>query len=166
MDQVYAELRSLAAAYLRRERAGHTLQPTELVHEAYLRLERQAKVDLQGRTHFFALGARAMRRILVEHARRRRARKRGGDLWKVTLDESAALADDNIVDVLAIDEVLTRLAALDPLAAEIVQLRIFGGLKWDEVAAELEISERWARAEWTHARAWLRRALGGSGGQG
>jgi len=158
IDEVYAELRSLAASYLKRERPDHTLRPTELVHEAYLRVAGRSG-PVEGRTHFLALGAIAMRAVLVDHARRKRAQKRGGGLQKITLDEPIAILDSPIHDVLSVHEALTKLAALDPLGAEIVQLRIFGGMTWDEVAKSQGISERWARVEWEHARAWLRREL-------
>ena len=158
IDEVYAELRSLAASYLKRERSDHTLRPTELVHEAYLRVVGRAE-PVAGRTHFLALGAIAMRAVLVDHARRKLAQKRGGGFQKITLDDSLAILDSPIHDVLSVHEALNKLAGFDPLAAEVVQLRIFGGLTWEEVAKSQGISERWARVEWEHARAWLRREL-------
>jgi RNA polymerase sigma factor (TIGR02999 family) len=159
---VYEELRGLARRYMASERAGHTLQPTALVNEAYLRLVDQTRVDWRGRTHFFAIGARMMRRVLVDHARGGLREKRGGGLQRVTL--SAAL-DARSGDTLAPDELLElhraleRLATLDERQARIVELRYFGGLTMEEIAAHLGVSKRTAEGDWTHARAWLRREL-------
>jgi len=158
---VYEELRRLAAARLAEERPGHTLQPTALVHEAYLRLVGDQQFD--GRGHFFAAAAEAMRRILVESARRRGRVKRGGDRRRVDLDEyemtDAAPADE----ILALDEALTRLAAEDSEAAQIVQLRFFAGLSIEQTAETLGVSRATAYRQWSYARAWLRCALGEDG---
>ena len=166
MAAVYDELRRLARGYLRRERQGHTLEPTALVHEAYLRLVDQTRVDWQGRTHFFAVGAQMMRRLLVDHARRHDRKKRGGDFRQVTLGEAAAplfgqsLGRD---ELLALEGALDKLAALDERQARIVELRFFAGLTVDEAAAALGVSKRTVEADWTHARAWLRRELSAAG---
>jgi RNA polymerase sigma factor (TIGR02999 family) len=158
---VYDDFRSLALRHLARERAGHTLQPTALVHEAYLKLVDQTRVNWQGRTHFFAVGAQAMRRILVEHARSRRREKRGGDRQRVELEEASALAPERAVDLLDLDEALQRLEALDERQARVVELRFFGGMKMEEVALTLGVSKRTAEGDWRMARAWLHRELAG-----
>ncbi len=159
---IYREFRALAARYLRGERKGHTLQPTALVNEAYLRLVDQKRVVWKGRTHFFAVGAQAMRRILVDHARRRQRLKRGGQNTRITLDNAVAFEADREEDILALNEAMEKLAALDPRQARVVELRFFGGLTMDEVASALDISKRTAEGDWTMARAWLHRALGDS----
>lgn len=150
---VYAELRDLAARYLRREPAGHSLRPTGLVHEAYLRLVDQKHVDWQGRTHFFAVAAQAMRRVLVDHARMQKRQKRGGGRQRLTLDEGLIIRRDCDQDVLVVNDVLDQLAELDPRQATIVDLRFFGGLTVDEVASVLDVSPRTVEREWTMARA-------------
>ena len=155
---VYAELRQLAAARLARETPGHTLQPTALVHEAYLRLVGDQRFD--GRGHFFSAAAEAMRRILVESARRKGRVKRGGDLRRVELDEYAIPAGPPADDILALDEALTRLAADDPEAARVVQLHFFAGLSIEQVAEVLGVSRATAYRQWAFARAWLRCAMG------
>lgn len=156
---VYDDLHALAEKYLRAEPAGHTLQPTALVHEAYMKLVDQTRVDWQGRTHFFAVGAQAMRRILVDHARRRRAIKRGGDRQRITVDEQLLAAGRRDEDLLALDEALKKLADLDTQQAKMVELRFFGGLNVAETATALGISKRTAEREWTMVRSWLRREL-------
>jgi RNA polymerase sigma factor (TIGR02999 family) len=160
---VYDELRKLAAAKLVQERPGQTLQATALVHEAYLRLAGRGEGDpagephWQSRAHFFAAAAEAMRRILVEQARRKKRLKRGGDRIRVELgDQPAREADD---DILSLDDALTRLGAEDPLAARVVEMHHFAGLGHEEVAATLAISIYQARQKWAYARAWLRDAL-------
>jgi RNA polymerase sigma factor (TIGR02999 family) len=160
----YDELRAIAAAYLRRERPDHTLQATALVHEAYLKLQRAGSVP-GDRVQFMARAAGAMRQILVDHARARAAKKRGGGWRRVTVESDIAFAKDGIDDVLAVDEALSRLARLDPRAAQIVELRFFSGLTEVEVAGQMGASERWVREQWAHARAWLGRELeaGGAG---
>jgi RNA polymerase sigma factor (TIGR02999 family) len=159
---VYAELRRLAASYLLRERPGHTLQATALANEAYLRLVDQTRVAWRGRTHFFAVAAQAMRRVLVDHARTRLREKRGGGLDRVTFIEDVTPdvgKDCSLEDVVALDEALTKLAVLDERQAKLVEQRFFGGLSVEEAAAELGISPRTAEGDWTHAKAWLNRAL-------
>jgi RNA polymerase sigma-70 factor, ECF subfamily len=156
---VYQELRNLAAGFFRKEAKGITLQPTALVHEAYLKLVDQSAVDWQGQTHFFALAAQAMRRILVDHARRRRAAKRGGQQTRLPLEDELVPADAPDSNVLAVDEALSKLAELDRRQAQLVELRFFGGLSVAEAAEVLGISKRSAEREWTVVRAWLRREL-------
>ena len=157
---VYEELRQQAARYLRRERPGHTMQTTALINEAYLRLIDAKEVRWQGRAHFFAIAANLMRRILVDHARQRNAAKRGGSPLHVTLDRIVATAKQSNVDVLSIDEALTKLAAIDRQQAQIVELRFFSGLSVEETAAALGISPRTVKRDWSVARAWLRREIG------
>lgn len=156
---VYEELRKLAAAKLAQEKPGQTLQATALVHEAYLRLLGNEKRDWQGRGHFFAAAGEAMRRVLVEHARRRNAAKRGGDVKREELHESAIEAPRPVEELLAVDEVLDQLADVDPLAANLVKLRFFAGLKTREAAAALGISVRSAHDVWTYARSWLHQRI-------
>ncbi len=159
MPLVYDELRHLARSYLQRERAGHTLQATGLVHEAYLRLVDQTSVAWQNRAHFFRVAAQVMRRILVDHARRFRTSKRGGEWEKVEFDEALALAPSRSVDLIALDDALQDLAQLKPEHSQIVELRFFGGLTFEEIGEVLDISSRTAEREWRMARAWLRRAV-------
>ena len=158
---VYAELRAAARAQIRFERSDHTLQATALVHEAYLRLLGGAYPSWNDRQHFFRAAAEAMRRILVEHARRRARDKRGGNPVRVTLTDVASLTEQDPAEVLALDAVIRRLEKQDPTAADIVRLRFFAGLSVEETAAMLEISERTVKREWAFARAWLFDALGG-----
>lgn len=156
---VYEELRRQATRYLRRERPGHTLQTTALIHEAYLRLVDAQDVEWQNRAHFFAIAANLMRRVLVDHARRRGADKRGGSQIRVPLDEAAAVADETDIDLLAIDEALNRLAAIDEQQARVVELRFFSGLSVEETAAALGVSTTTVKRDWRVARAWLRREI-------
>jgi RNA polymerase sigma factor (TIGR02999 family) len=158
---VYAELRRIAAREMRRERSGRTLQTTALVHEAYLRLLKDASLSLDNRAHFLGVAAHAMREILIERARARAAQKRGGGALRVTLDESVSPAPDVSIDVLALDEALQRLARLDNRHAQVVELRYFGGLSVEETAAALNLSPATVKRAWTLARAWLFRELGG-----
>jgi RNA polymerase sigma factor (TIGR02999 family) len=158
LPEVYAELRRVAAAYLRRERPGQTLQPTALVNEAYVRLAGQHP-KFQNRAHFCAIAANAMRQILVERARARGAQKRGGGAPRVTLDEAVAAAPGPAVDLDALDEALTRLSALDAQQARIVELRFFGGLSVEETADALGVSPATIKRHWAIARAWLAREL-------
>ena len=144
---------------MQREAAGHTLQPTELVHEAFLKLVDKTLVDWCGRTHFYAVGAQAMRRILVDHARRKKAAKRGGRAPKISLTADQPLTLNSSEDVIAVDEALTRLATVNERHARVVELRFFGGLKVDEVAEAMNVAKRTVEADWTVARAWLRREL-------
>jgi RNA polymerase sigma factor (TIGR02999 family) len=159
MPIVYAELRRIAHLYMRRQREGHSLQATALVNEAYLKLIDSDRVNWQDRNHFFAICSQLMRRILVDNARRKISRKRGGDRLQVTLDEHAAVTDGHAADVVGLDEALKQLAALSPRQAQIVELRYFGGLTEDQVAETLEISSRTVRRDWNVARAWLYREL-------
>jgi len=154
---LYRELRRLAGHYLRQERAGHTLQPTALVHEAYLHLAGEDHGDWRDRAHFMAVAAQLMRRILVEYARRRSAAKRGGGVAVVELEDLADLREPELVEVLAVDEALARLAGIDPQQARVVELRYFAGLTAEETAEALGISPRTVKREWTLASAWLRR---------
>jgi len=160
---VYAELRRLARRQLDRERAGHTLQPTALVHEAYLKLVDQRSQDWQNRRHFLALAATAMRRVLVHHAEKRAAKKRGGDRGRVTLFEAAGPTEERAEDLVELDRALDRLAELDERAAQVVELRFFAGLSGAEAARVLEVSERTIERDWRSARAWLRQELGAEG---
>lgn len=152
---VYDELRLLARAYMRRERPGHTLQPTALVHEAYLRLIEQRVVTCENRAQFLALAATMMRRILVNHAHARGAAKRGGGLRTVTLDGAWAERPGRKVDVLPLNDALERLAAVDAVKARVVELRFFGGLSVDEIAEVVGRSRASVERDWTFARAWL-----------
>jgi RNA polymerase sigma factor (TIGR02999 family) len=160
---VYDELRQLAAQRLAQEKPGQTLQATALVHEAYLRLVDGEKArHWKSRGHFFAAAAEAMRHLLVDRARRRRSRKRGGDRARLTFDEANLAAAEDAEEVLAVDEALAGLAAANAQAAELVQLRYFAGLSIPEAAEALNISPRSADRLWAYARAWLRRAIGGA----
>lgn len=156
---IYDELRQHAAHLMRRERLGHTLQPTALVHEAFLKLVQQERVQWTGRAHFFAVASTLMRRILVDHARAHLRDKRGGGADRISIEEGLGLSVGQDMDVLAVDRALEKLAELDARQAEIVTLRFFGGLSVEEVAAVLGISKRTVEAEWTMIRAWLRREL-------
>ncbi len=156
---VYDELKRRASAMMRRERDGHTLQPTALVHEAFLELVNQDRVDWQGRAHFFAVASHLMRRILVDHARSRLREKRGGKAERISLDEGLGLSVERDADVLALDEALKKLAEVDVKQAELVSMRFFGGLSVEECAAVLGVSKRTVEAEWTMIKAWLRREL-------
>jgi RNA polymerase sigma-70 factor (ECF subfamily) len=163
---VYDELRRLARAYMSREPPGHALQPTALVHEAYLKLVDQTRADWKGKTHFFAVGARVMRRLLVDHARERGALKRGAGWQRVTLSGAfEALPGDGLApeQLLDLDAALDRLAALDAREARVVTLRFFGGLTVEEVAQALDVSERTVDNDWRHAQAWLKLELSGGG---
>ena len=161
---VYAELRRVAARQLRHERDGHSLQPTALVHEAYLRLVGQRQVHWENRAHFFAVSAQVMRRILVDHARRRKAAKRGDDAERVSIAQDIAAPASDAISVLALDRALDRLEPTDPPLARIVELRAFGGLTVDEVAHVLKVSPSTAKRSWRTARAWLVRELGAEAG--
>ncbi len=156
---VYDELRSIARGYFHRERRGHTLQATAIVHEAYVRLIKDSGIEWRSRTHFVGLAARLMRRVLVDHARQHGAAKRGGKERKVTLVEADALAMGRTPDLLALDDALAALAQLDGLKASIVELRFFGGLTFAETAAYLEIAPATVVRHWDRARAWLYRQL-------
>ena len=159
---VYEPLRAIAGRHLNREREGHTLQPTALVHELYLKLIDQRRVAWNDRAHFFAVAAQVMRRILVDHARRRNSDKRGGDMISVTMGAAAdlAVAAAENFDVVALDVALEHLEKIFPQQARIVELRFYAGLTIDETAAVLNLSPATISREWTMARAWLRRELG------
>ena len=160
LPQVYSELRRLANYYLRQERHGHTLQASDLVHEAYLRLVDDQAIDWQNRAHFFGIAAVRMRHILVEHARSRLAAKRGGGVYRLSLSEADLPAEERDVDLLGLDEALQRLEALDAQKSRIVELRYFGGLTIEETAEVLKISPATVKRDWSMARAWLRSEIG------
>jgi len=163
---VYRELRRRAATYLRRERRDHTLQATALVHEAWLRLVGRDRIAWQGRAHFFAVASRAMRRILVDHARERHASKRPAPALRVALEEETASTDPRDCNLLALDQALDDLADLDPRQAQIVELRYFGGLSLDEAADVLGVSVSTLKHDWTLAKAWLYRRINGGPSRG
>jgi RNA polymerase sigma factor (TIGR02999 family) len=156
---VYSELRRLAASYLRRERSDHTLQATALVHEAYLRLVEHEHANFQNRQHFFGAAAQLMRRILVDHARGRLAAKRGSGSIRVELTEAIAMSQEQPAELLALDESLTRLAALDAQQARVVELRVFAGLSVEETSEVMSISPATVKREWAMAKAWLIRQI-------
>jgi RNA polymerase sigma factor (TIGR02999 family) len=158
---VYDELRRLAAHYLRREQPGHTLQATALVHDVYLRLLQDSHLSWQNRAHFFGIAARSMRQVLIERARARGAAKRGGDHVRVTFDPGLIAAVPESIDLEALDDALTRLGALDPGLARVVEVRFFGGLSIEEAAEALSVSPATIKRRWTLAKAWLARDLGG-----
>jgi RNA polymerase sigma factor (TIGR02999 family) len=160
LPQVYSELRRLANYYLRQERPGHTLQPTALIHEVYLRLVDEKEVDWQNRAHFFGIAVVRMRHILVEYARSRQAAKRGGGEYRLSLNEGNEKAEKADVNLLALDDALQRLEALDPHKVRIVELRYFGGLTIEETAEVLRISPATVKRHWSMARAWLRGEIG------
>lgn len=160
---IYDELRSLAANYLRRERPGHTLQPTALVHEAYLRLVDQTQVRWQNRAHFFGVAAQMMRRILVNHARDRHAAKRGGGELLLSLDETIDYFAGQDVNLMLLDEALNALARIDEQQSRIVELRFFGGLNIEETAEVVRVSPATVKREWRIAKAWLYGEINGSG---
>lgn len=152
---VYDELHRIAARYMARQQGGHTLQATALLHEAYLRMVNQEEKQWQNRAHFFAVAATAMRHILVDHARARNRDKRGGDALKVSLDEALGKANDQALEIAALDDALTHLATFDPQQSRIVELRFFGGLTMEEIAEVLSVSLSTVEREWRMARAWL-----------
>jgi RNA polymerase sigma factor (TIGR02999 family) len=156
---LYAELKRMAAAQLRAERPGHTLQATALVHEAYLKLVDQRQVNWQNRAHFFGVAAQVMRRILMDYARGRAREKRGGDVHKTSLDEALVVSYDRTYELVEIDQALGRLEALDRRQAQVVEMRFFGGLSVEETAEALGVSAPTVKREWAMARAWLHREL-------
>jgi RNA polymerase sigma-70 factor, ECF subfamily len=156
---LYQELKHMAAAQLRQERPGHTLQVTALVNEAYLKLVDQRQANWRNRAHFFAVAARVMRRILLDYARGRARGKRGGDVRRTSLDEALAISHDRAFELVEIDEALDRLAALDTRQAQVVEMRFFGGLSVEETAEALGVSEPTVKREWAMAKAWLHREL-------
>lgn len=161
VSAVYEPLRRLASAQLRRERPNHTIQPTALVHEAYLRLVHRDGLPLVDRTRFYAVAAGVMRRVLIDYARARNAAKRGGKMMPVELSDSLVVTERRGEELLALDEALTELAAFAPRLARIVELRFFGGLTVDETARELQLSPRQVKRDWKWARTWLRERLDG-----
>lgn len=158
-ELVYGEFRALAQNLFRRERAQHTLQPTALVHEAYVRLVNQKEADWKGRSHFYAAGARAMRRVLVDHARQGLRDKRGGGANRITLSDIGLFETGRLIDALDLNDALLELAQLDSQQAQLVELRFFTGLTLPDAAKMLELSKRTAEREWTMAKAWLRKRL-------
>jgi RNA polymerase sigma factor (TIGR02999 family) len=159
MPIVYNELRSLAKKYLRDERSGHTLQPTALVNEVYMRLVDQQAASFQSRAQFFGLAARLMRNILVDHARKRRAAKRGGEPYRLSISTADRIGRKPELDLVALDDALTRLSALNPQHSKTVELRFFGGLTIEETAEAMGISHATVERDWSFARAWLRREM-------
>lgn len=168
MPLVYDELRRLARGYLRRERADHTLQPTALVNEAYLRVVDQTRVSWENRAQFFGLAARLMRNILVDHARERAAQKRGGDgdrhATRLSLDETRVAIEERAAELVALDEALKSLAEFDERKSRVVEMRFFGGLSVEETATALGVSDKTVMREWRIAKMWLHRELSGEGG--
>ena len=161
---MYGELRKVAQRYLGRERRNHTLQPTALVHEAWMKLQNERGAEWQGRTHGLAIAAQAMRRLLVDHGRHQKREKRGGGAQPIVLDEllkAATTAGVPIQDLLTLEAALSKLEAVDERAAKVVELRFFSGMSAPEVAEHLNLSLRTVEADWTHARAWLKRELAG-----
>ena len=160
IPQIYDELRRLASSYLRSERVDHTLQTTALVHEAYLRLVDQRQVEWNNRNHFFGVAAQMMRRILVDHARKHSSLKRGGSFSRISLEEAAVFSRERPRELIAVDELLTRLASLDPQGSRIVELRFFAGLSLEETAEVTGLSTAKVRREWSAVKAWLTREIG------
>lgn len=156
---VYQELRRMADQYLRREDLSHSLQPTALVHEAYLRLIDQTKVEWQNRAHFFGVAAQMMRRILIDHAKTKHRLKRGGTAIKVSLDENVNISQERAAELIALDDALQELAQMDERKSRIVELRYFGGLSVDETAQVLGISDKTVMRDWNLAKAWLYQQL-------
>lgn len=161
LQLVYDELRELAVRHLDRERSNHTLQPTALVHEAYLRLVDETKIAWQGQAHFFAVAASAIRRILVDHARRKGAQKRGGDWKRMTIAAEAAAGGAHVVDLIALDDALSDLAAFDERKSRVVEMRYFGGLAMKQIAEVVGVSLPTVERDWASARAWLHTQLAG-----
>ena len=159
----YYELHRLARRYMSRERKGHTLQTTALINEAYVRLVDQKNVQWANRSHFFAISAQIMRRILIDHARRHAYAKRGGGAQQVSLEEAATVAPDLGLELIRLDEALKTLAEMDPRRSQVVEMRYFGGLNNEEIAGVLQISENTVTRDWNMARAWLYQQLTGSG---
>jgi RNA polymerase sigma-70 factor, ECF subfamily len=161
---VYAELRRLAGSYLRGEAPGHTLQPTALVHEAFLRLLDRSAPDCENRSQFYGLAARLMRQILIDHARIRQAAKRGGPAVHLSLEDDLILSPERDTDLVALDDALKRLAVVDPRKSHVVELRFFGGLSVEEIAEVLKVSEKTVRRDWQFAKAWLLHELSAENG--
>ena len=163
---VYNELHRQAARYLRNEQPGISLQTTDLIHEAYLRLTNRQHIEWQNRLHFFAIAAKVMRHILVDHVRGRQAAKRGGSDIRLPLEDAMVVLPGQDLDLVALDEALTRLAEIDPQQSQIVELRFFSGLSVEETAKVLDVSERTIKRDWKVAKAWLRRELSRGGKEG
>jgi len=161
MPLIYEELRRRAAEYLRHERPDHTLQATALVHEAYLKLIDQNRVDWKTRAHFCGVAAQLMRRVLLEHARGHNAEKRGGKLEKLRLEETRELSDERAPDLVALDDALKSFTSTYPRESEVVELKFFGGLKANEIAEVLDVSQKTVLRDWNFAKLWLRRELAG-----
>ena len=161
---VHSELHRLAVAYMRRERADHTLQPTALVNEAYLRLMDVTRIQWHDRAHFLAVAAQTMRRILVDFARQRRSQKRGGDVVQLSLDEASDVGQEKAMDLVALNDALSTLASFDPRMSQVVELRFFGGLTVEETAHVLDVSPETVMRDWKIAKAWLLRELAGPKG--
>ncbi len=164
LEKVYRDLRKQAASYLRRERSNITYQPTALVNEVYMKLSEQDRIQWQSRSHFFAISAQLMRRILVDHARARHSQKRGGDQVKVPFELALEKAEVRPSELLALHDALKELAAVDPMKAQLVELRFFGGLQFQEIAKVLDVSSPTVNRHWRVARAWLFRQLNGEAG--
>ena len=158
---VYKELRRLAGSYMRSESPGHTLQPTALVHEAFLRMVARDVPDCQSRAHFYGVASHLMRQILIDHARTRNAEKRGGGKAPISLEENLIVSREREADLVALDDAMHRLSALDPRKTQVVELRFFGGLSVEESAEVLKVSEVTVRRDWQFAKAWLLREMGG-----
>lgn len=163
LSLVYDELRKIARQYLRKERSDHTLQPTALVHEAYMKLIDISDVSWQDRAHFFAVASNVMRHILVDHARARQTEKRGGEARRIALEDAVQLSDERDIDLLALDEAMKQLAEFDAQQSRIVELRFFGGLTIEETAHVIGISPATVKREWTMAKAWLFRRMKAEG---
>jgi RNA polymerase sigma-70 factor, ECF subfamily len=163
IPQIYDELRRLASCYLRAERVDHTLQTTALVHEAYLRLVDQKQVEWNNRNHFFGVAAQMMRRILVDHARKHVSLKRGGSFARISLEQAAVFSREQPRELIVVDELLKRLASLDPQGCRIVELRFFAGLSLEETAEVTGLSTAKVRREWSATKAWLTREMSRSG---
>lgn len=161
MPLIYEELRRRAAEYLRHERPDHTLQATALVHEAYLKLIDQNRVDWKTRAHFCGVAAQLMRRVLLEHARGHNTEKRGGKLEKLRLDETRELSDERAPDLIALDDALKSFTSTYPREGNVVELKFFGGLQANEIAEVLDVSQKTVLRDWNFAKLWLRRELGG-----
>ena len=162
MPLVYGELQKLARRHMRRQKPSHTLQTTELIHEAYLRLARDSTKQWENRAQFYAVAAKAMRHVLVDHARARRAAKRGGGWQAVPLDEGIGVSDGRLAGLIVLDEALTRLSKLHPRQGDVIELRFFGGLSVEETAAVLGVSPETVMLDWRVAKAWLHKELGQS----
>ncbi len=160
MPLVYDELRALAGSYMRGERAGHTLQATALVNEAYIRLLDIARVDWQSKNHFFAMAARQMRRVLVDHANARNAQKRGGGVRPLELEEDSVVSTDDPLALIALDRALDSLADVNPRHARVAELRLFAGMTMDEIAHVVGVTDRTVKSDWRFARVWLMQQLG------